>query len=218
MMADRHPDELDLLDLVEDELPRAAQDATAAHVEGCARCAESVRRLRAGRGALHSSGVLQLSERARDGISAAIDSEPRLRAQRSRYWEPRRLGLVVALTVVFVASALAVAQWRDGGDEVGGEAASEVAEDRGAEGAGGADASTQGSASGEERLFADPVQVAGPARAVAADLRAQGFEARVAGGEVVVRVESSAEAGRLRETLAPREPGPVVVRVEEPGG
>ena len=60
-MAERHPDELDLLDLVEGELPRAAQGSVAAHVEGCARCSEVVRQLRAGRGALHSSCVLQLS-------------------------------------------------------------------------------------------------------------------------------------------------------------
>lgn len=225
MMAERHPDELDLLDLVEDELPRAAQDAVAAHVDGCARCTETVRRLRAGRGTLHASGVLQLSSRARDSISAAIDREPPLRSHRSRYWEPRRLGLVVALTLVLVASVVAVAQWGGVGDEMGGDAASEFAEGRGDDGdageerAGAGDDDTGGAV---EESAPGPVFVAGPPRRVAAALRAEGFDARVVDGEVVVRLlgerplseEPSPEEDRLRAALAGLEPGRVAVRVE----
>ena len=219
MMAERHPDELDLLDLVEGELPRAAQESVAAHVEGCARCSEVVRQLRAGRGALHSSGVLQLSERARDRISAAIDEEPR--ARRFRFWEPRRLGLVVAATLVLVASAVAVAQWGGVGDEQGGDAASELAEDDG-----GGDGAEGGGVEGDAQTVmpestTDTIRVAGPAREVAAELRAEGFEARVVRGEVVVQLTGerldegqAPEEDRLQAVLAERGPGRVTVRVE----
>ncbi|HSJ92494.1 MAG TPA: hypothetical protein VK896_00550 [Gaiellaceae bacterium] len=218
-MAERHPDELDLLDLVEGELPRAAQGSVAAHVEGCARCSEVVRQLRAGRGALHSSGVLQLSERARDRISAAIDEEPR--ARRFRFWEPRRLGLVVAATLVLVASAVAVAQWGGVGDEQGGDAASELAEDDG-----GGDGAEGGGVEGDAQTVmpestTDTIRVAGPAREVAAELRAEGFEARVVRGEVVVQLTGerldegqAPEEDRLQAVLAERGPGRVTVRVE----
>lgn len=218
-MAERHPDELDLLDLVEGELPRAAQGSVAAHVEGCARCSEVVRQLRAGRGALHSSGVLQLSERARDRISAAIDEEPR--ARRFRFWEPRRLGLVVAATLVLVASAVAVAQWGGVGDEQGGDAASELAEDDG----GGGDVAEGGEEGDAQTVMpesaTDTIRVAGPAREVAAELRAEGFEARVVRGEVVVELTGerldegqAPEEDRLQAVLAERGPGRVTVRVE----
>ena len=219
-MAERHPDELDLLDLVEGELPRAAQGSVAAHVEGCARCSEVVRQLRAGRGALHSSGVLQLSERARDRISAAIDEEPR--ARRFRFWEPRRLGLVVAATLVLVASAVAVAQWGGVGDEQGGDAASELAEDDG----GGGDGAEGGGVEGDAQTVmpestTDTIRVAGPAREVAAELRAEGFEARVVRGEVVVQLTGerldegqAPEEDRLQAVLAERGAGRVTVRVE----
>jgi hypothetical protein len=226
-MAERHPDELDLLDLVEGELPRAAQGSVAAHVEGCPQCTETIRQLRAGRAALHASGVLQLSERARDGISAAIDREPRER--RFRLWETRRLGLVLAATLVLVASVVAVAQLGGvGDDEVGGDAVSELADDGGGEESGAAgedDASTAvPESAGEPSSGAEPVRVAGPPRAVAADLRAEGFDARVEDGEVVVRLgpqgEERTDEGEpspeehLRAVLAEREPGPVVVRIE----
>jgi len=216
MMAERHPDELDLLDLVEGELPRVAEASVSAHVEGCAECAATVRRLRAGRGALHASGVLQLSERGRDAITEAIDREAPIRPRRARYWEPRRLGLVLAMTLVLVASVVAVAQWGGVGGEAGGDAASELADDGGGgqESGGGADdAATPAPGSAEQRTFAEPL-VAGPARAVAADLRADGFDARVVDGEVVVRIDRSAEEQRLQDALAERPPGDVVVRVE----
>jgi len=212
MMAERHPDELDLLDHLEGELPRAAQDSVAAHVAGCERCTETVQQLRAGRGALHASGVLQLSERGRDAVTAAIDREPPLRSQRSRYWEPRRLGLVLAITLVLVASVVAVAQWSGVGDEqgAGGDAASEQAgEGGGQERAGEDDAAT---AVPESAL--EPMRVAGPPRAVAADLRAEGFDARVVDGEVAVRIEQAPEEQRLQALLAERPPGDVVVRAE----
>ena len=226
-MAERHPDELDLLDLVEGELPGAAHDAVAAHVEGCARCTETVRQLRAGRGALHASGVLQLSSRARDAISEAIDREPRLRSHRSRYWEPRRLGLVVALTLVLVASVVAVAQWGGVGDETGGDAVSEFAE--GGEDDGDAGAGEERAGGGDDdsgsvvpESAPDPVFVAGPPRRVAAALRAEGFDARVVDGDVVVRLagerplsgDPSPEEDRLRAVLAGLVPGRVAVRVE----
>jgi hypothetical protein len=227
-MAERHPDELDLLDLVEGELPRAAQGSVAAHVEGCPQCTETIRQLRAGRAALHASGVLQLSERARDGISAAIDREPRER--RFRLWETRRLGLVLAATLVLVASVVAVAQLGGiGDDEVGGDAVNELADDGGGgeeSGAGGEDDASTAvpESAGDPLAGAEPVQVAGPPRAVAADLRAEGFDARVEDGEVVVRLgpqgEERTDEGEpspeehLRAVLAEREPGPVVVRIE----
>ena len=222
MMAERHPDELDLLDLVEGELPRVAEESIAAHVRDCPECSETVRQLRAGRGALHASGVLQLSERARDGIAAAIDREPRLRAHRFRYWEPRRLGVVLGMTLVLVASVVAVAQWGGdlgGGGEVGGDAVSESAD-----GGGGAERDDALEGGGEGLVpesATEPARVAGPAREVAADLRAEGFDARVDDGEVVVRLdgvrmsaEPTPEEERLRELLAERPPGGVVVRVE----
>ena len=219
-MAERHPDELDLLDLVEGELPRAAQGSVAAHVEGCARCSEVVRQLRAGRGALHASGVLQLSERARDGISAAIDEQPRTR--RFRFWEPRRLGLVLAATLVLVASAVAVGQWGGVGDEQGGDAASELAEDDGGGGEGAEGGGVEGDAQTVmPETMREPIRVAGPARDVAAELRAEGFDARVVRGEVVVRLAGervdegeAPEEDRLQAVLAERGAGPVAVRVE----
>jgi anti-sigma factor RsiW len=219
MMAERHPDELDFLDLVEGELPRVAEESVAAHVRDCPACGETVRQLRAGRGALHASGVLQLSERARDGIAEAIDREPRLRAHRFRYWEHRRLGVVLGMTLVLVASVVAVAQWGGGlggNDEAGGDAVSESA-------GGGAERDDALEGGGEglvPETAAGPARVAGPAREVAADLRAEGFDARVENGEVIVRLdgvrmsgEPTTEEERLRELLAERPPGGVVVRL-----
>jgi len=66
-----------------------------------------------------------------------------------------------------------------------------------------------------------PIRVAGPAREVAAELRAEGFDARVTGGEVLVRLagervdeEQAPEADRLQAVLAERGPGRVAVRIE----
>lgn len=216
-MAEHHPDELDLLDLVEGELPRAVEGSVAAHVEGCPACAGTVRQLRAGRSALHASGILELSERRRDAISEAIDGEPRLRSHRFRHLQPRRLGVVLAATLVLVASVLAVAQWAGdpGRDEVGGDAAPSAAETAGGEEGAAEERQADATAplAGEE-----PARVAGPAREVATDLRALGLDARVEDAEVVVRLPGDAPAGeeeeRLRAYLAERPPGRVVVRVE----
>jgi hypothetical protein len=204
--AQTHPDDLELLDLVEGDLPQARATEIAAHVERCTRCERAVEELQAGRAATHTAARLELSAQARDRITEAIGRE---REHPRRSWLERlRPAAVVVAAVLVLGSFVGLVAYnaRDqGGDQ--GEAAGEGAGQTAAE-----DSSGGGEEAAPEPPAEEPVvaSVGGTPRTVAQALRRDGFDARVAGSRVIVR-GASAEA--VQESLADRGAGPVEVFV-----
>jgi hypothetical protein len=200
-----HPEDLELLDFVEGDLPRARADEVAAHVERCTLCERAVNELQAGRAATHTAARLELSPRARDRITEAIGGERR-HPRKSWFERVRPAALVVAAVLVlgsFVGLVAYQAQDQRGADQ---------AESAGAGGGDTAAAEDSGGAAAPEPPVAEPVvaSVAGTPRSVARALRRDGYDAQVSGGRVVVR-GVSAEA--VEESLASRDAGPVEVVV-----
>jgi anti-sigma factor RsiW len=197
-MAEGHPYEHDLLAYVEDELAGDERDAVSRHLETCPDCAAQVADAATGRAVLHAAPPLELSPQRRAEILAGL----RPPARRRPSW---RLVLVAAAAVL-VAVALAFAA-RDGGIGQGGDdqAGTSAALDSGAEEAGGADAPSIAGAT----LLAE---VAGTPRSVAGDLRADGFDAVVEEGAVIVRIEA-AQRRELERVVARFEFGPVAIYV-----
>ena len=78
-MAEKHPDEIELLSYVEEELPTDARQDVAEHLVACRSCAEHVRRLETGRTALRAAPPLELSDERRARMLAALPArrEPR---------------------------------------------------------------------------------------------------------------------------------------------
>ena len=64
MMAEKHPNELELLSFVEEDLGTGARRDVAEHLVACRTCTEQVRRLEAGREALRSAPSLEPPWRA----------------------------------------------------------------------------------------------------------------------------------------------------------
>jgi anti-sigma factor RsiW len=207
----RHPDETELLDLVEGDLEGDRRAAVAAHVETCRACSRAVREMQAGRAAARTATRLELDPQARDRITEAIGRErpparPPLR-------ERLRPALVVLAAVLFVAALAGVvvvgANRSGGGDGQGAGEAAEVADSAAQreESAGSAEAETSPATgfAGEEAA-----SVQGPPAEVARLLREDGFEARVSGRRVVVR---GASPTAVAESLARRTRGDVRVIV-----
>ena len=201
--AQTHPDDLELLDLVEGDLPTARAAEIAAHVERCTRCERAVEELQAGRAATHTAARLELSAQARDRITEAISGE-RQHPRKSWLERLRPAAVVVAAVLVLGSFAGLIAyNARDqGGDQAG--SAAEGAGQTAAEDSGGGEAAPEAPAE-------EPVaSVGGTPRTVAQALRRDGFDARVAGTRVIVR---GAGAGAVRESLADRNRGSVEVFV-----
>jgi len=197
-----HPEDLELLDFVEGDLPRTRANEVAAHVERCTLCERAVQELQAGRAATHTAARLELSSRARDRITEAIGRE-RQHPRKAVFDRLRPLTAVFAAVVVLGSLAGVVALvTRSGG---GGDDAGEVAASGGGETAGSAD---RGAA--PEVDDAGIASVAGPPRAVARALRGDGFDARVSGSTVIV-TGTTLEA--VQESLSDRAAGPVRVVV-----
>ncbi|MGH3034896.1 MAG: hypothetical protein ACRDON_10160, partial [Gaiellaceae bacterium] len=100
-MTGTHPDELALLGYVE-EGPHDA--AVGEHLTACAACAEKVRLLEAGRDALRSAPLLELSEERRARILAAL---PPRRAPWAPFAPLKRV-LTVAAPVAAAGALVAV--------------------------------------------------------------------------------------------------------------
>jgi anti-sigma factor RsiW len=203
MVTGIHPDEIDLFDYVEGDLPTARVAELEVHLASCGKCAEQVARVRAGHEALREAQFLQLPPRRREGIFLNLPEQRRART-RSPALSPKRL-LAILTPIAAVGAVVAALVTTNGG--MGNEQA-------GATGGGGeARASADQAESGAAGAVTAPFRtVQGPAFAVAADLRAKGFDARVVGGRVEVRdatrkavktALSSRRAGRVKVIVLP---------------
>jgi hypothetical protein len=213
-MAEKHPDELELLSYVEKELPADARRDVVEHLVACRACAESVRRLEAGRDALRSSPLLELPEDVRQEALAGLPE----RRDSWRPFRPVRRAILVAAPVaaaaafvgVFVFAAVQVGGGEDDAD-MAGEAA-QVAEDAG----GGGDAAeservedADTSVQALQTQGPPVVSVAGPPAEVVRILRREGIAAEVVDGAVV----ADSRAGEVEAALADRPTGRVGVYV-----
>ena len=199
-MAELHPENVELLELVEDELPAERRSAVSAHVAACARCAESVRLLEAGRAALREAPRLELAPKQREAIVAGLPSRPARR---------RRLAGAIAVLAP-VAAVVALAVTLASLDLEGGGDAEEAAAPTPREQVATAEAEAGEDASGATSLQA-VTSVAGPPADVADLLRDRGFDARVVGDHVEVR---NADPDVVARALAHRRPGAVRVVVK----
>jgi anti-sigma factor RsiW len=209
-MAEKHPDELELLSYVEEELPADARRDVVEHLVACRACAESVRRLEAGRDALRASPLLELPEERRREVLAGLPE----RRDPWRPFRPVRRAILVAAPVAAAAAFLGVfvfaaVQGGGGGDEAdsAGEAAQVEDAGGGAEAGSAQDAETSVQALREQ---GDLVRsVAGPPAEVVRILRREGIRAQVVEGAVV----ADSRAGEVEAALAGRPTGPVEVYV-----
>jgi anti-sigma factor RsiW len=199
MVSGTHPDEIQLLDYVEEDLDSASRGVVEAHLAGCPECAEQISRLEAGREALRGAPMLEAPEHIRPEL-------PERPSARRFTLRPRRLVAVLA-PVAVVAAVVAVVATTDPsqneGDEGQRAAAAQTTAADSAEG--GAEAAPS------QALSATTVRsVAGPAQEVFQALLAQGFDARRLDDRVEVR---GATRERVEVALAERPNGPVEVVV-----
>ena len=206
MVTGTHPEDFDLFDYVEGDLPDSRRAEVETHLASCAQCAEQVALVQAGRGVLRESQPLELPAGRRDAILRDLPAQPKER----RGWDISLKHVVAALTPVAVVALVVVALVNVDGDTseegAGGAAGGDTAEVS----AGPTDTSGGGELQKESArkkgvrlLFAD-----GPVGAVAAELRAKGFDAQVRGNRVRVRNATRAE---VRRALQSRRDGNVHV-------
>jgi anti-sigma factor RsiW len=177
MVTRTHPEEIELFDYVEGDLPEGRRMEVAAHLAACAACSDQVSRVQAGRDALRESQFLQLPPRRTEGVFMNLP-ERRREVRRSPALSPKQL--LAILTPIAAVAAVAIALVSSGGtnNESAGRAAQTTS---GAAAAEGAQDSTAPAALGRFR------SVAGPADEVAAQLRSKDIDARVVKGRVQVR-------------------------------
>jgi hypothetical protein len=213
-MAEKHPDEFELLSYVEEELATDARQEVAEHLVACRSCAEQLRRLEAGRTALRAAPPLELSDERRARMLAALPE----RREPWTFKGPLKRVLVIAAPVAAAAALIGVVVVNGpyGGDDAGdagGEAAEDVsqlemgqAEEESAgegEGGGGADATVPAGT-----LVRN---VAGPASAVVDLLAAEGISAEANQDGSVTAQGTAAE---VRAALEGRPGGIVAVYVK----
>jgi anti-sigma factor RsiW len=202
-----HPEELDLLAYVEDDLPAERSVSVAEHVAGCPACADAVRQLETARHVLRSAPLLELPEEGRSAVLAGLRERPK---RRRPAWRPRVVvpALATAAVAAFVAGIVLTVDWNGGGGE---EAADSASPTMLQEASGGQTEPPEAEA-GENRTSAlyAVLSVEGPPGEVARFLRRQGFDARVVDSTVRVR---NARPGAVMRALADRPTGPVVVEV-----
>ena len=203
-MAENHPNELELLSYVEEELPAAGRREVAEHLVACRSCAEKVRLLERGRAALRAAPLLELPEGRRQEIVSSLPG----RRDRWRPLVPLRRGLLVAAPVAAAAVLVAVfvvAGLPGGGgdaDEQAGDAAAEATIEMAQEDAAGAE---------EGRTVPGELvrSVAGPPSEVLRILVNEGIEAEIVDDAVV----ADSRAGEVETALGGRPDGPVEVYV-----
>jgi anti-sigma factor RsiW len=197
MVSGTHPDEIQLLDYVEDDLDTASRGVVEAHLAGCAECAEQISRLEAGREALRGAPMLEAPEHIRPEL-------PERPSARRFTVRPRRLVAVLA-PVAVVAAVVAVVATTDlnSGDDEASEGSRAVAAQTQAEQGGGEEGAPT------QALDAAVVRsVAGPPSEVVRLLSQKGLEARQADDRVEV---SGATPQQVEVALADRPNGPVEV-------
>jgi putative zinc finger protein len=227
MMDGRHPEDLELLAYVDDELPGDRRRALAEHLDACKACAETVSKLEAGRDALRAAPLMKLPPTMRERMSMTLDrfGPERRQPVRRTYVSPMRLVTILAPVAIVVALIVTIADLTGNGGserEAGGDAAAQAEREEGAERGGATPTETRAApestedeaapASGATALAAVS-RVAGPPRAIAAALRRRGLDASVEGPRlVVVRGATDADvraalagrpAGRVRVALTP---------------
>lgn len=209
-MAEKHPDELELLAYVEEDLTADATRDVVEHLVACRACAESVRRLEAGRDALRASPLLELPANVREETLARLPE----RRDPWRPFRPVRRAILVAAPIaaaaafvgVFVFAAVQLSG--GGGDEAGDAGEAAQVEDAGGGAEGGAEGADTGLQPLQER-DAPVVSVTGPPAEVVRVLRREGIPAEVVEGAVL----ADARAGEIEAALADRAAGPIEVYV-----
>jgi anti-sigma factor RsiW len=208
MMDGAHPNELDLLAYVEEDLPESRKAAVAEHVAGCQACADSVRQLETARQVLRSAPLLELPAGARAAVLAGLPA----RAPRRRLrWRPAAVApaLAAAAVLAVVTGVVLTVDWNGREQEEGAALAPAPAEQATSEA--GAGAGDEEAEQDDTRALSSALRsVQGPPRDVALYLRRQGFDARVVDSTVRVR---NADPDAVMRALADRPDGPVVVEV-----
>ena len=209
MMDGVHPNELDLLAYIEEDLPEPRKAAVAEHVSGCQACADSVRRLESARQVLRSAPLLELPAGSRTAVLAGLTARAPKRRLR---WRPAFVApaLAAAAVLAVVTGVVLTGDWNGGSVE---EAATPAPPGAGMEeeSRGGDTGASEAAPSDTRALSAGALRsVEGPPREVALDLRRLGFDARVVDSTVRVR---NADPDAVMRALAGRPDGPVVVEV-----
>jgi Putative zinc-finger len=208
-MTEKHPDQLELLAYVEEELDPGPHRKLAEHLAACPSCAEQVRRLETGREALRTAPLLDLSDDRKQTILWSLPDRP----DRWAFFRPVKRALVVAAPVAGAAVLIGVfvlagTQLGGGGDDdsEGGEAA-QVADE-------GAGQTSEDRPEAESAPLADEPtflrRVQGPAAAVVRVLEGEGIPAEI---DAQGRVIAEARPGEVRAALSGRPPGDVPVYV-----
>jgi hypothetical protein len=206
-MAQKHPDELELLAFVEEEVDGDARQEVAEHLVACRSCADQVRRLEAGREALRGAPMLELPDERHAEIMASLPE----RRDPWRFLRPAKRVLVIAAPVAAAAALVGVFVvggngLGGGGDEEGATPAAEAeapVRDQG----GGAEESAPQLDRAEATLVRS---VKGPADAIVQALAAAGITARVDPSGAVV---ADGRLTDVRAALAERASGNVPVYV-----
>jgi anti-sigma factor RsiW len=178
MVTGTHPEEIELFDYVEGDLPQSRRPEIEAHLAACAACSEQVTRVQAGRDALRESQFLHLPPRSREAVFMNLP-ERRGDVRRSPALSPKRL--LAILTPIAAVAAVVVALVNSGGTN--NENAAGAAQTT----SGGAAAESAQQDSSAPQTLNKFRAVAGPADEVAGQLRSQGIDARVVKGRVEVR-------------------------------
>jgi anti-sigma factor RsiW len=197
MVAGTHPDDFELFDYVEGDLPVSRLAEVQSHVAECRHCAEQVHKVELGRDALRESQSMHLPERRGEAIFMNLPTRAREPGAR-RGLSPKQLLAVLTPLIALAAVVGVLANGRSSGNDqsAGATAAS-----------GGATAAAGGGAEAERA----PVRtVVGPAADVSSELRRKGFSTQVLGDRVVV---TGATPKAVRLALADRGPGDVVIVV-----
>jgi anti-sigma factor RsiW len=198
MVAGTHPEDSELFDYVESDLPGERRAEIEAHLATCSACSKQVELVTMGRDALREAQFMHLPARRAEGVLANLPTQAREPGRR-RALTPKQL--IALLTPVIAAAAVVgvlVSSNGPSGQSSAGRT-SAGAEVQGA--AGGAGSATDA----RKSLFA-----AGPAESVAGELRGKGFDAVAQADRVVVR---GASKRAVRTALADRGPGDVQIVV-----
>jgi hypothetical protein len=209
-MAEKHPDEFELLSYVEEELATDARQEVAEHLVACRSCAEHVRRLEAGRTALRAAPPLELSDERRARMLAALPE----RRERKSFSEQFRRVLVIAAPVAAAVALVGVIVVTDpqvgGGDDSGDAGEAAQAEDAGGD-AGGVEMEQSTGAADQTAAGTLVRNVAGPASAVVDLLAAEGISAEANEDGSVTAQGTAAD---VRAALEGRPGGIVAVYVK----
>jgi anti-sigma factor RsiW len=200
MVAGTHPDDIELFDFVEDDLPQVRRDEVAAHLATCSVCTEQIRRVEAGRAALAETEYLHLPKDRHEAILRSLPERGRAQGE-SRAFSPK---VALVLVTVFIAVAAVVGALVNSNQRSGDESS-----------AGGVAAATSGGGveEGTAQVPQADVLAGGSAAAIAEELQEKGFRAVVQDDRVVVQ---GATKRQVREALADRGPGDVEVVVKNP--